>query len=99
MRRESQMREQEERDRDLRERDAHFRESLMRGNIGPYGRPEQRQPPTGPSGHMDWTSGVNRPPQRDGWQHCLDGSAPLGRVAFASNDNAYEAFNLLCKMT
>lgn len=68
MRRESQMREQEERDRDLRERDAHFRESLMRGNIGPYGRPEQRQPPTGPSGHMDWTSGVNRPPQRDGWQ-------------------------------
>lgn len=68
MRRESQMREQEERDRDLRERDAHFRESLMRGNIGPYGRPEQRQPPTGPSAHMDWTSGVNRAPQRDGWQ-------------------------------
>lgn len=81
MRREGQMREQEMRDREhrdrelrereLRERDAHFRENLMRGNIGPYGRgpgSEQRQPPTGPSGHMDWTNGVNRPPQRDGWQ-------------------------------
>ncbi|KAF3042175.1 hypothetical protein E8E12_008399 [Didymella heteroderae] len=68
MRREGQMREQEMRDRELRERDAHFRESLMRGNVGQYGRAEQRPPPTGPSGHMDWTSGVNRPPQRDGWQ-------------------------------
>ncbi|KAJ4988671.1 myb-like DNA-binding protein [Stagonosporopsis vannaccii] len=71
MRREGQMREQEMRDRELRERDAHFRENLIRGNLGPYGRgpsSEQRQPPTGPSGHLDWTSGVNRPPQRDGWQ-------------------------------
>ena len=71
MRREGQMREQEMRDRELRERDAHFRENLMRGNIGPYGRgpgSDQRQPPTGPSGHMDWTGGVNRPPQRDSWQ-------------------------------
>lgn len=71
MRREGQMREQELRERELRDRDAHFRDNLMRGNIGPYGRgpgSEQRQPPTGPSGHMDWTSGVNRPPQRDGWQ-------------------------------
>ncbi|KAF1933633.1 uncharacterized protein M421DRAFT_201703 [Didymella exigua CBS 183.55] len=68
MRREGQMRDQEMRDRELRERDAHFRENLMRGNLGPYGRPDQRQPPTGPGGHMDWTSGVSRPPQRDGWQ-------------------------------
>ena len=71
MRRESQMREQEMRDREHRERDAHFRESLMRGSVGGYGRApgsDQRQPPTGPSGHMDWTNGVNRPPQRDGWQ-------------------------------
>lgn len=71
MRRESQMREQEMRDREHRERDAHFRESLMRGSVGGYGRgpgSDQRQPPTGPSGHMDWTNGVNRPPQRDGWQ-------------------------------
>ncbi|KAF2630456.1 hypothetical protein BU25DRAFT_258288 [Macroventuria anomochaeta] len=71
MRREGQMREQEMRDRELRERDAHFRADLMRGNVGPYGRgpsSEQRQPPTGPSGHMDWTSGVSRQPQRDGWQ-------------------------------
>ncbi|KAJ8109197.1 hypothetical protein OPT61_g7637 [Boeremia exigua] len=71
MRREGQMREQEMRDRELRERDAHFRDNLMRGNIGPYGRgpgPEQRQPPTGPNGHMDWTSGVNHPPQRDSWR-------------------------------
>ncbi|KAF2999268.1 hypothetical protein E8E13_003487 [Curvularia kusanoi] len=70
MRREGQMREQEMRERELRERDAHFRENLMRGNI-PYGRgpaSEQRQPPAGPGGHMDWTNGVNRPPQRDGWQ-------------------------------
>lgn len=72
MRREGQMREQEMRDRELRERDAHFRDNLMRGNIGPYGRgpgsEQQRQPPTGPNGHMDWSSGVNRAPQRDGWQ-------------------------------
>ncbi|KAJ4353075.1 hypothetical protein N0V95_003670 [Ascochyta clinopodiicola] len=70
MRRESQMREHEMRERELRERDAHFRDSLMRGNVGPYGRgpgSEQRQPPAGPNGHVDWTNGV-RPPQRDGWQ-------------------------------
>ncbi|KZM27389.1 chromatin binding [Ascochyta rabiei] len=72
MRRESQMREQEmrERERELRDREAHFRDSLMRGNVGPYGRgpgSEQRQPPTGPNGHMDWANSV-RPPQRDGWQ-------------------------------
>lgn len=26
-------------------------------------------------------------------------SASFGRYAFAGDDNAYEAFNLLCKMT
>lgn len=70
MRREGQMREQEMRERELRERNAHFRDSLMRGNVGLYPRgpgSEPRQPPAGPSGHMDWTSGV-RPPQQDRWQ-------------------------------
>jgi hypothetical protein len=71
MRKEDQMREQGMREREQqRERDVHFRESLIRANVGSYGRgpgPDQRQPPTGPSGHLDWTSGV-RPQPQDRWQ-------------------------------